>query len=86
MCQHVLRPGDTRVLAARKCAHLRLQGRVLHSEQHLLTKVHIQGCGCCSDVLGSHILQRRMADATSVPHKQHPHLHSSRRLSRAPGA
>ena len=43
MCQHVLRPGDTRVLAARKCAHMRLQGRVLHSEQHLLTKVHIQG-------------------------------------------
>ena len=84
MCQHALTPEDTRAHAAQNCAPVELQGMVMRSEQHLLTKVHIQGRGCCSNVLRSHILQRRVADAASVPHKQHPHLHSSR-LSWASG-
>ena len=72
-------------LLRKNIAHVGLQGGVMHLEQHLLTKVHVQGCCCRSNVLRSHILQRRVADATSVPHKEHSHLHRSNRLSRASG-
>ena len=49
-------------------------------ELQLLAQVHVQSCSGGGHILSSNKLQGRMADAAPVPHEEHAHLHSTRRV------